>query len=395
MKISLKKGKKKIYMDHAAATPVDSAVFDAMKPYFSTVYANPSALHKSGVASRNAIEAARKSVAKALQTEPYTITFTAGSTEGNNMAVLGLARKHASIGKHIISARTEHQSVLQPLAQLEREGFEITYVPVDNAGRVTVNDIVAVIRPDTTLITLMYANNEIGTVTPIAEIGKAVLKHRKQNKSQYPYFHTDATQAINYLDINVERLHVDIMTFNAAKIYGPKGVGAMYKRKGVEIEPIVFGGGHEDGLRSGTENTPAIVGLAASLEMVRKDWEKESDRLADLQALFMKKLSETFPDMLMNGPEVGADRLPNNIHGSFAGLEGEQIALYLDAEGVECSTTSACESEKGSASHVLAACGISQDMATGAVRFTLGRSTTQNEVETAVTAVEKVIRKIK
>ena len=260
MKFSLKKAKKQIYLDHAAATPVDADVLAAMKPYLTEVYANPSALHRSAVQARKAIDKARGAIADLIHAQPDTIFFAGSTTEANNIALLGVARKHSSLGRHIVTSAIEHSSVLEPMKQLEKEGVSVTYVKPNRQGVISADDVREAIREDTILVSIMYANNEVGSIMPIAEIGRMILKWRKERKTQYPLLHTDAAQATNYLSLDVEKLHVDLMAISAAKMYGPKGCGILYKRRDVVIDPIIYGGGQESGLRAGTENVAYIVG---------------------------------------------------------------------------------------------------------------------------------------
>src|SRR3990167_8134375 len=280
----LKKKKKKkrlIYMDHAATTRVDLAVKKAMDPYFCQHYANPSGLYKSSREVNGALNDARRKIAEILHALPDNIIFTGGGSESDNLAIFGAARKHQKSGKHIITTKIEHHAVLLPIEQLQKEGFEITFLDVDECGRVTAEQVKKALRHDTILVSIMYANNEIGTIEPIAEIGKEILKWRKQNNTSYPFFHSDACQAAGSLDLNVEKLHVDLMTINGSKIYGPKGVGVLFKIRNVDILPLIFGGGQEMRLRSGTENVSGIVGIAKALENARKNSKKENLRLRD------------------------------------------------------------------------------------------------------------------
>ncbi|OGH71127.1 MAG: hypothetical protein A3C90_03090 [Candidatus Magasanikbacteria bacterium RIFCSPHIGHO2_02_FULL_51_14] len=396
-----KKSRRKVYLDHAAATPLDSRVLSAMVPYLKDEFGNASALYALGVSARKAIEDARASVARVLRTTPDTIVFTSGGTEANNLAVRSviprsesssdeeslLARKHP----HLITTTIEHDSVLQPIKQLEREGFEVTYLPVDSEGRVSVKSVSENLRSDTILVSIMYANNEIGTIQPIAEIGREILKWRKNKNSPYPYFHTDACQAINYLSVAVDALHVDLMTFNASKIYGPKGVGGLYKRRGVEIATLLYGGGQEFGLRSGTENVAGIVGLGKAMEIAEEMKAKEVERVDELQRFFWEKIENEIKNAQLNGPVLGENRLVNNLNISFRGIEAEALVLYLDAKGIACSTGSACSTSSALRSHVLEACGYSKERIESSVRFTLGRGTTMGDIDYAVAVMRKVV----
>lgn len=378
---------KTIYLDHAATTPIDRRVFLAMEPYQQDAYGNPSALYKKGVQAKQAIETARKQVAQALFTQPDTITFTGSATEANNLALFGIARAYAAHGKHIITTKVEHEAIIEPCKQLEKEGFEVTYLDVDETGQIDIAALKKAIRKDTILISIMYANNEVGTIYPIADIGKYLLQHRKKNDTAYPYFHTDACQAVNYLDMSVERLHVDLLTLNASKIYGPKGVGALYTRRSIQLQPIIYGGGQEGGMRSGTENAPAIVGLGRAIEIAEEMKQAETARLASLQEYFWQSLQHTFGEAVqLNGPALNA-RIPNNLNISFTGYEGETIVLYLDAKGIYTSTGSACTTENNTSSHVLDAMGAD---GRSAVRFTLGRATKKHDIDNVVKNLKHV-----
>lgn len=416
------KPQKTIYLDHAATTPIDECVLAAMLPYMKEQYGNPSALYKKGVETKQAIESARKQVADVLFTQPDTITFTGSATESNNMALFGVARAHAGHGKHIITTKVEHEAIIEPCKQLEAEGFEVTCLEVDETGQIDMQALKDAIRPDTILISIMYANNEVGTVYPIAEIGKYLLRHRKKNNTVYPLLHTDACQAVNYLDMSVERLHVDLLTLNASKIYGPKGVGALFVRRGVELHPIIFGGGQENGMRSGTENVPAIVGLGEAIEITELMKESEVARLNELQVYFWNRLKDVFGDgVVLNGASIchperatsdegssastdvkassgsltfvrddKVERLPNNINVSFPGYEGETIVLYLDAKGICASTGSACTTDNDTVSHVLASMHVGKERKQSAIRFTLGRSTTKKDIDRVVVALQDI-----
>jgi cysteine desulfurase len=372
---------KKIYLDHAATTPVDSRVLTAMKPYFSEKFGNPSALYGLGREAKIAVDGARKSIASLMHALPENIIFTAGGSESDNMAIFGVARAHMSKGRHIISLAIEHHAVLRPLEELTKEGFEITYVPVDKNGLVSAETIAKAIRKDTILVTIMFANNEMGAIEPIADIGREILKFRKANNSIYPLFHTDACQAAGYLDLDVEKSHVDLMSINGGKIYGPKGVGMLYLRRGVNIKPIIFGGGQEKNRRAGTENTAGIVGLAEAFKIAQAQKEKESARERELVKYLWKQISEKIPDIKLNGPEIGDTRLPNNLNVTFMNIEGEAMLLYMDEYGIMCSTGSACTSESLEPSYVLRAMGMSYEMAHGSIRFTFGRSNTKADVD--------------
>lgn len=382
-------------MDHAAATPLDSQVFLAMKPFFNGVYGNPSSLHSQGQQADKALAHARATIASSLGAHPENIIFTSSGTESDSLAIYGVAKAHAQHGRHIISSALEHDAVLKPLEDLKKQGWQITYIQPDNRGIIKTEDVMAAIRPDTVFISLMHANNEIGSINPIAEIGRKLLQYRKNNNTTYPLLHTDACQAVNYLDISVEKLHVDLMSINGSKIYGPKGTGFLYIRNSVSLEPVILGGGQEKKLRSGTENIPGIVGLAKAMELVQKNKAKESKRIESLAQYFWQKIQKQIPDITLNGPAIGADRLINNININFAGIEGEALLLYLDAYGVMCSTGSACSSKTLEPSHVLKALGMSYQESQGSVRFSFGKENTKEQVDYVMKYLPKIVEQLR
>lgn len=384
---------KTIYLDHAAATPVDPAVFKAMKPYFGERFANPSSFHTDGLEVQRALADARKSIAELIHAHAEEIIFCSGGTESDNLAIQGIVRAHASKGKHVITSAIEHHAVLELLKRMEKKGeIELSVIGVSGEGIIDPQEVVKAIRPDTILISIMSANNEIGTIQPIADIGRELLKYRKTTDSAYPYFHTDACQYAGVAVLDPEKFHVDLMTFNASKIYGPKGAGVLYVRRGVRIEPMMIGGGHERGLRSGTENIPAIIGLAKAMEIAHKKMEKENVRLAELRDRLVEGLL-TIPKTRLNGH--ASERLPNNANITFLDIEGEAALLYLDAQGIRCSTGSACASSSLDPSHVILALGVSYEAAHGSLRFSLGRGTTKEEIETVIKIMPDVVEKLR
>ena len=382
---------KRIYMDHAAAAPMDKRVKKAMEPYWTENFGNPNALYKEGLIARNAVETAREDIAKILGARAKEIIFTNGGTESDNLAIFGIAKNFKS--GHIITTKFEHHAVLNSCKRLEKEGFEVTYLDVGKEGVINPKDVAKVLKPETILVSIMYANNEIGTVQPIREIAKAIRDFKKKNKSNFPLFHTDACQAPGYLDLNVERLGVDLLTLNGSKIYGPKGIGLLYVKNGINLEPILYGGEQERKLRPGTENVPAIVGLAEALKIADKDREKESARLVKLRDYFIGRLIGEIPKTVLNGH--AAERLPNNINVSILDAEGESIVLYLDEAGVACSTGSACTSESLEPSHVILAIGKPHAYAHGAMRFSLGRSTTKKDIDYVMKVLPDIIKKLR
>jgi cysteine desulfurase len=390
----MKKKIKTIYLDHAAATPLDRKVFTAMKPFILEHFFNPSALYDGARKNQQALAEARAAVAEILHTNASSIYFTRGGTESINLAVLGCARKYAHQGKHIISTRTEHTAVLETLSALEEDGFNITYLPVDLAGNISLSDFKKALRKDTILVTFMYVNNEIGTIHPIADIGKMILSWRKEQKTMFPFFHTDACQATNYLPLSVEVLHIDLLSLNGAKIYGPKSAGILYKRRGIELAPILFGGGHEGGVRPGTEDVAACVGMAKALQISEKLRDKETKRICILRDYFWQKLKRTILGIVLNGPDMpSGNRLANNLNISFIGAESETIIIYLDAHGIAVASGAACSTDSDEPSHVLRACGLDQDCLASSIRFTLGRASTKKDMDIAVKKLSAIIKK--
>ena len=370
-----------VYLDYAAATPVDPLVFKAMLPFLKTEFANPSSIHAGGVRSRQAIDQARLSVAKLISARPIEIVFTSGATESINLAILGAARAQASIGKHIVSVSTEHKAALRAL---EQEGFEVTIVPVDARGQVDVEKVLAAVRPDTVLVSVMLANNEIGTIAPIADIGRGLQKlsyHR-------PLFHTDAAQAVSVIPVDVEKLHVDLLSFSAAKMYGPKGVGALYVRTGTKLRQIMAGGNHEFGLRPGTENVAGIVGFGVAADIALAELDSNMRHLWELREAFIAKLLKHRKDARVNGDAEST--VPHIANVTFPGVDGEEIVIRLDAAGIACSTAAACKSSDFP-SHVLRAIGLSDAEVRSTVRFSFGRPTTLAQAKKAARIVAKTV----
>ena len=379
--------KKTIYMDHSATTYVDEEVVKSMQPYFNEKYGNPGSVHHKGLEAKQAINTAREEIADILGCETSELIFTGGGTESINLAIKGVALALKNKGKHIITSRIEHHAVLDSCEYLERyEGFEITYLDVDRDGLVDIKQVEKAIRKDTTLITIMYANNEIGTIQPIREIGEIARKNKI-------LFHTDACQAAGLLDINVQNLNVDLMTLNGSKIYGPKGIGLLYAKKGIKLVPLIHGGGQERGLRSGTENVPYIIGFAKALKIAQTGRERESKRLGELRDYFINRVLEEIPNSLLNGHAT--KRLPNNINISFLNVEGEAILLHLDKEGICASTGSACTSGSLEPSHVILATGLPYELAHGSIRFSLGKKTTKKEIDSVMNVLPEIINSLR
>jgi cysteine desulfurase len=413
--MNLKKSPKLIYLDYAATTPMDPRVLKAMAPYWSKVFANPSALYKPGQEANQAISKARNDIAKVLNAKPSEIIFTAGGTESNNMAILGIAQAYQQTHQkpgHIITTPIEHHSVLHTMDALKSWGWKISYAPVNNEGLVDLSALKKLAKKDTALISIMYANNEVGTIEPIAEIGKWVSglnKARAQKNLPRILFHTDACQAAGALSLDVHELKVDLLTLNGSKIYGPKQTGILYIRSGVTLLPMIHGGGQERDLRSGTENVPGIIGLAAALKLATQNKAKENERLLALQSYFIDRLSKKVKNIMVNGPTINKfnlkskeklstlKRLPNNINITVKGVEGESLMLYLDSLNIAVATGSACATASLDPSHVLVAIGVDKKEAYSSVRITLGKETTQstlNFVLEALIALVPMLRKV-
>jgi len=381
-----KKSKKFIYMDHAATTPMDPRVKKAMEPYFVENFGNPGSFYEVGLKAKMAVTKARENTAKYIKALPEEIIFTGSGTESDNMAIFGVARAKGS--GHIITSTIEHHAVEMPCEQLEKDGFKVTYLDVDKYGIVDAKDLKNNLQKDTILVSIMMANNEIGTIQPIKEIGKIIKDFNKKTGANV-LFHTDACQAGGSMPIDVKKLGVDLLTLNGSKIYGPKGVGVLYKRKGVKIKPIMYGGFQEAGLRPGTENVPNIVGFAKAFELVQNGMEKENKRLCALRDRMINGIEKSIKKVRLNGHSK--NRLPNNVNFTFMDIEGEAFTLFLNELGVYASTGSACTSERLDPSHVIVATGVPYECAHGSVRFTLGHSSTKEDVDYVVKMVAKIV----
>lgn len=386
--------KKNIYLDFAAATPLRAEVQKVMAPFWSAKFGNPSSLHAQGREAGAALTLARLQIAEQLHAKSNEIIFTAGGTESVNLAILGAVRKEAALRKrklHLLATSFEHECVNKVFSSLAGEGHNTEFLAVDKDGLVDLGMLKKSIRPDTFFISIIYANNEIGTIQPLAEIGqwlKKVNQERRQQGLTRILLHADACQAAGFLDLNVDRLGVDLMSVNGSKIYGPKGTGFLYVRQGTELEPVIFGGGQERNLRGGTENVPGIVGLAKALVLAQNEKSKESLRLLKLQNYFIGQIRDKISNILLNGPDNKDlkvnKRLPNNINFVFKGVEGEALMLYLDSYNISVSTSSACSTNSNEASHVLLAIGRSKKDALSSVRFSMGRTTTKADLDYVV-----------
>jgi cysteine desulfurase len=375
-----------IYMDHSATSPVDPEVFEAMKPYFTDSFGNASTLYSLGREGKKAMESAREEVASIIGAETKEIIFTSGGTESDNIAILGTAYKLKKKGNHIITSDIEHPAVDETCKYLEKNGFTITYLPVYKDGIVKVKDLENAITDKTILITIMHANNEIGTMQPIAEIGKIA----RENKI---YFHTDAVQTVGKIPINVGDLNVDMLSLSAHKLYGPKGVGALYMKQGVRIEPIMYGGGHEKGIRPGTENVPGIVGLGKACSIAKENLQRDAQRLTSLRDMLIDGVLSEIEESYLNGHRT--KRLPNNANFRFTGIEGESLILHLDGKGIATSTGSACSSTKLEPSHVLMAIGLKEVEAHGSLRISLGHENTEEDIIYTISSIKEVVEKLR
>jgi len=378
--------KKRVYFDHSATTHVLPEVHEAMTPFFLEKFGNPSSIHSFGREAKTALEEARKKVADLVNADPTEIIFTSGGTESDNLAVKGTAMYKGKMKGHIITTTIEHHAVLEPCEYLKRFGFEVTHIPVSSEGLVDVGQIEQAIRNDTVLVSVMIANNEIGAIQPVKEIGKVT-------KSKGIPFHTDAVQAIGKLPIDVRSDNIDLLSLSAHKFHGPKGVGALYVKKGTKIEPILQGGGQERGLRSSTVNVAGAVGLGKAAEIAKRDLEPTCQRMMHLRDKMIKTVPELVPNSYVNGHKTL--RLVNNAHFRFDFIEGEGLILQLDFKGIAASTGSACSTGSLEPSHVLLALGLTHEQAHGSLRVTLGRENTEEEVDYLLEVLPGVVAKLR
>lgn len=375
-----------IYLDNAATTKTAPEVVDAMLPYFSEYYGNASTIYSLGAESKKAMDHARQTIADSLGAKPEEIYFTAGGSESDNWALKATAEAYASKGKNIITTKIEHHAILHTCEYLEKRGFEITYLNVDRDGLISLDELKAAIRPDTILISVMFANNEIGTIEPIAEIGEIAKEHGV-------LFHTDAVQAYAQVPINVDEMHIDMLSASGHKLNGPKGIGFLYIRKGVKIHSFVHGGAQERSRRAGTENIPGIVGLGAAVERAMRIMDSKTRKEIELRDYLIGRLENEIPHCWLNGHRT--KRLPNNINFSFLFIEGESMLIMLDMKGICASSGSACTSGSLDPSHVLLAIGLKHEEAHGSLRLTLSEDSTKEEMDIVAEEVKKIVQRLR
>jgi len=375
-----------IYVDHAATTYVKPEVFEAMKPYFTDLYGNPSSIYSIGRESRKAVENARAQIAYCLGAHPTEVYFTGSGTEADNWAIKGAAFANRKKGKHLITSAIEHHAVLHAFEFLKKEGFEVTYLPVNEKGFVNPEDLAGAIRPDTTLVSIITANNEIGTIQPIKELASIA-------KEKGAIFHTDAVQAMGNIDVKVNDLGVDLLSMSAHKFYGPKGVGALYIRKGVRIDSFIHGGAQERNKRAGTENVAGVVGMAAALKLAYENLEEYNSHLRKLSNRLIDSVMDKIPYVRLNGDRE--NRLPGNVNFSFQFIEGESLLLMLDMKGIQASSGSACTSGSLDPSHVLLAIGLPHEIAHGSLRITFGEKNTEQDVDYIVDNLVEIVGKLR
>ncbi|MDU1320552.1 MAG: cysteine desulfurase NifS [Clostridium botulinum] len=376
---------KQVYMDYSATTYTKPEVLEEMLPFFTENFGNPSSLYSFSDKTKKAVDLARERVAKVLNAEKNEIFFTSGGSEADNWALKGIAYANKNKGNHIITTKIEHHAILHTAQFLEKEGFKVTYLPVDEEGFVSIEDVKTAITDETILVSIMFANNEIGTIEPIKEIGKLC-------KEKNIYFHTDAVQAIGHVDIDVKDMNIDLLSMSAHKFYGPKGVGALYIRNGVKIQNLIHGGGQERGKRASTENIAGIVGLGKAIELAIENMPEENKKLANLRGKLIKEVEKRIPEVKLNGPRDMSKRLPNNVNISFIGIEGETLLLDLDMNGIFGSTGSACASASLDPSHVLLSIGLPHEVAHGSLRLSLGDKNTEEDIDYVLEVLPKIIK---
>ena len=373
-----------IYLDNAASTAIHQDVLDEMIPYLKELYGNPSSIHRYGRQTEKAIKTARQQIANIINSSPDEILLTSGGTESNNTALYGLTKN--SKKKQIITSSVEHEAILEPCKRLEESGFNVLYLPVDENGLINPDTVKNAISDDTCLVSIMLANNEVGTIQPIEEISK--ICHEKNIP-----FHSDAVQAVGKIPIDVSKLGVDLLSISSHKLNGPKGVGALYIRKGICVDPLILGGGQEGGLRSGTENVASIVGFGKACEIALENLENNNSKLEELRDYLVAKIMKEIPQVSYNGSDKS--RLPNNAHFTFLGVNGEDLIIKLDEHGIAASTGSACSVKTQKASHVLQAMGFSHEKITGSLRLSIGIFNTKQEIDETVNVLKKVVKELR
>ncbi len=377
---------KKIYLDHAATTAVRPEVLEAMLPYFTELYGNPSSVYEFASQNKEAVDTARETIAHALGAKPEEIYFTAGGSESDNWALKATAEAYRDKGRHIITSKIEHHAILHTCQYLEKNGFEVTYLDVDENGIVKLSELEKAIRPDTILISIMYANNEIGTIEPIAEIGEIAHKHGI-------LFHTDAVQAFGQVPIDLEAEHIDMLSASGHKLNGPKGIGFLYIRKGIKIRSFIHGGAQERSRRAGTENVPGIVGMGKAVEIAVETMEERAQKETELRNYLTERILAEVPFVRLNGDRK--KRLPNNVNVSFQFIEGESLLIMLDMKGICASSGSACTSGSLDPSHVLLAIGLPHEIAHGSLRMTLGYENTKEQMDYTIESIKEIVAKLR
>lgn len=390
--------KKTIYLDNSATTPVDPRVLKVMLPYFNAEFGNASSLHKLGLDGRVAVDRAQAKIARFLNCNKENIYFTSGATESDNMAILGVLRaiqgQNKSKKLHIITSQIEHDAILEPCQQIKKEGIEVTYLPVNKKGLVEIKELRRAIKTNTILVSIMYVNNEVGTIQPITEIGQ-LIKGVNQKRKQKIYFHTDATQAPSYCDCDVKKNNIDLLSLSAHKIYGPKGVGVIYIKYGTPFEPMIFGGHQQKNIRPGTYNVPGIVGFGKAIELIsnKNSKDQENKKIKKLRDYLINKVNKKIDNVIINGDRL--KRVPSNANFIFKGVEGESMVLMLSEKGIAVSTGSACSSGSLEPSHVMIAMGVKSELAHGSLRVTLGRFTTKQDIDVLLKELPPIIKKLR
>lgn len=389
---------KEVYLDNAATTSCDPKILKAMAPFWFRIYGNSSSFNDAGRKAKKALDQSRQKIARIIGAKNQEIIFTSSATEANNLAVLGTTRALKNKKSKIITTKIEHRSILEPIKKLQKEGIKIHYLSVNKEGLIDLNEFKKALTPETALISIIYANNEIGGIQPIKKAAKIIKTFRNSKlgirNSPYPYFHIDAAQASNHLDININNLGVDLMTISSHKIYGPKGIAALYLKREVKIEPIIYGGGQEFNLRPSTEAVPLIVGFAKALEESQKSKVKNQENQEKLRNYFIYNLKKILPSLKINGPENPQNRVPHIINMTLPEIENEQLLLHLDKHGIRASAGSACTSYDIEPSHVLLAIGLSKEKARSSIRFSLGKKTSKADLDYVLKILPKMVNKI-